>query len=137
MQLYRLAYGSKVAGRLDKTDLKQILTASTRNNAASGVTGVLCFTKGYFFQILEGTRSPLNRTFQRISQDKRHAEVTLIGLEPAPARTFERWSMAFVDDTPATTGIILKHCGTDRLTLDYISMPDAVALGADLITPSH
>jgi hypothetical protein len=137
MQLYRLAYGSKVSGRVTKTDLKQILNASIRNNTPVGVSGLLCFTQGYFFQILEGTRYPINRTFQRISQDPRHAEVVLVGLEPIAERAFGSWSMAFVDDSPATTSIVYKHCGADRLFLDYITLKEATALGQELMKPEN
>lgn len=137
MQLYRLAYGSKVTGRLTKPDLKQILNTSIKNNAPAGISGLLCFTQGYFFQILEGTRYPINRTFQRISQDPRHGEVVLVGMEPIAERAFGSWSMAFVDDSPATTSIVYKHCGADRLVLDYLTFADAVALGQDLLKPAN
>lgn len=136
MPLYRLAYGSKVAGRVTKTDLKQILASSVRNNTEAGISGVLCFTQGLFFQILEGKRTPLNKTFQRISHDPRHADVILIGLEAVAERAFGRWSMAFIDDSEATTSIIYKHCGADQLSLDYITMAEAVALGTDLVKAS-
>lgn len=136
MQLYRLAYGSKVVGRVTKTDLKQILASSVQNNTQAGISGVLCFTSGLFFQILEGTRVPLNKTFQRISRDARHADVVVIGMEAIAERGFGRWFMAFIDDSEATTRIIYKHTGADQLSLDYITMAEAVALGTDLTRAS-
>jgi hypothetical protein len=134
LQLFRLAYGSAVSGQLSKDDLRQILAKSVQNNQAAGLTGALCFTRGYFFQILEGGRFPINQTFQKISRDERHRDIVLIGLAPIESRAFGRWSMAFIDDTPATTSIIFKHCGADRLVLDYLSMEDACALGRDLVS---
>ena len=134
MQLFRLAYGSTVSTRVSKDDLRQILAVSVRNNQAAGITGALCFTHGTYFQILEGRRLPLNQTFQRICRDPRHKDVVMIGLVPIDARAFGKWSMAFIDDTPATTKLIFKHCGTDRLVLDYLSMDDACALGRDLVS---
>ena len=118
---------------MTKDDLRQILAVSVVNNQPAGLTGALCFTRGYFFQILEGARFPLNKTFQKISHDQRHKDIVLIGLVPIQVRAFGNWSMAFIDDTEATTSIIFKHCGADRLVLDYLTMDDACALGRDLV----
>jgi hypothetical protein len=35
-------------------------------------------------------------TFERIQQDERHGDVSLLAFEPTSHRSFENWSMAFV-----------------------------------------
>lgn len=76
-------------------DIAQILDASRRNNAGVGVTGALMFNAGYFAQVLEGPQEAVEATFERIQQDPRHGDVSLMSFEPAE-RTFSDWSMAFV-----------------------------------------
>lgn len=99
-ELYRLVYASRnlLAGSEDEAAeaVMQILTTSQRNNAAVGVTGALLFNKGAFAQVLEGPRRFVEDTFERIQQDDRHGDVTVLQCGPADVRGFADWSMAFV-----------------------------------------
>ena len=98
--LYRLVYYShsrlaaSAAAMADSVG--SILDAARRNNPRLGVTGALMFNRGCFAQVLEGTRESVARTFERIQQDRRHGDVSLLEFAPAKARAFENWSMAFV-----------------------------------------
>jgi hypothetical protein len=98
--LYRLVYYSRNAIPGDSDDLASalasILAKSQANNQRVGVTGALMFNSGCFAQVLEGARSAVEETFERIQQDSRHGEVSLLAFEPAPARAFGNWSMGFV-----------------------------------------
>ena len=125
--MYRLAYKSVVSGTLTKSDLKQILSTSVSRNQADNLTGALCFSRDTFVQVLEGPRHKLNKLFQRIAEDTRHKDVELIGLEPIQDRIFGNWSMAFIDDSKEVRGIILKHCGADRLVVDNLTLLDITA----------
>ena len=98
--LYRLVYASKnlIAGDEDEAAaaIAQILSTSQRNNAAVDVTGALLFNKGAFAQVLEGPRQGVEATFERIQQDDRHSDVTVLQCGPVDGRAFGNWSMAFV-----------------------------------------
>ncbi len=98
--LYRLVYYSRnrIAGSPDiiGAEVCGILHASRSNNVRVAVTGALMFNAGCFAQVLEGPRNEVENTFERIQQDERHADVSLLGFEPRQARHFENWSMAFV-----------------------------------------
>ena len=54
------------------------------------------FGDGHFFQALEGDRKAVNQTYQRITADPRHAEVTILSLKTIPERLFADWSMKYV-----------------------------------------
>lgn len=84
------------------TDIDGILDASRRNNALVGVTGALMFNAAYFAQVLEGPQKAIEATFERIQQDPRHGDVSLMAFEPA-SRTFTDWSMAFVGSGKSAT----------------------------------
>jgi hypothetical protein len=98
--LYRLVYYSRnaVPGGRDALAgaITSILSASQRNNARVDVTGALMFNAGCFAQVLEGPRGAVEDVFERIQQDERHGDVSLLTFEPAPQRTFANWSMGFV-----------------------------------------
>jgi hypothetical protein len=96
---YRLVYYSR--NRIAEPDVRgpaeidQILAASRVNNAAVGITGALMFNAGYFAQVLEGPQQAVEATFERIQQDARHGDVSLLSFDEA-APAFAAWSMAFV-----------------------------------------
>jgi hypothetical protein len=108
MSLHRLVYFSanEIAGSTARLreEVDQILETSRRNNALVGVTGALMFSAGYFGQVLEGPQAAIEMTFERIQQDDRHANVSLLEFVPIATRTFESWAMAFVGE-PADAGL--------------------------------
>jgi len=103
--VHRLVYYSRnhVRGSLDDA-LRDILAASRRNNAHAGVSGALMFNAGCFAQVLEGPRAAVEHTFERIQQDERHGDVSLLGFGAVEGRAFETWSMAFVGGDRAGAG---------------------------------
>ena len=76
--------------------IEQILSASRRNNAKVDVTGALMFNAGCFAQVLEGPKAAVENTFERIQQDERHGDVSVLSFGPVAERAFDRWSMGFV-----------------------------------------
>lgn len=102
--LYRLVYTSRnllQGGEEEqKAAVAGLLAVSKRNNARVGVTGALLFNGGSFAQVLEGSRSAVETTFERIQRDPRHSDVAVLQCEPVAARGFPNWSMGFVGDSP-------------------------------------
>jgi hypothetical protein len=100
MSLYRLVYYShnlvahNAAGF--SNEVENILAKSRVNNDRDGITGALMFNAGCFAQVLEGPLEPVEAAFERIQQDERHGEVSLLSLEPVEARSFPNWAMGFV-----------------------------------------
>ena len=81
--------------------IDEILAVSRRNNTAVGVTGALMFNAGCFAQVLEGPQAAVEATFERIQQDERHGDVSLLAFGPAEERAFETWSMGYVGTSAA------------------------------------
>lgn len=98
--LYRLVYYSRnhIAGNPDEfaDNVAEILAKSRVNNDRDGITGALLFNAGCFAQVLEGPLDAVEAAFERIQQDHRHGEVSLLALEPILARSFPNWAMGFV-----------------------------------------
>lgn len=127
--LYRLVYYSRnaVVGDADSlaAAISSILAKSQANNQRVGVTGALMFNSGCFAQVLEGSSSSIEEVFERIQQDERHGEVSLLAFDPAPSRAFENWSMGFVGasvEDAARYGAIVQESGFDpaRMTGEAI-----------------
>ena len=98
--VYRLVYYSRNHIDGDEEGLKanvaQILARSRDNNNRDGITGALLFNSGCFAQVLEGPLGKVEAAFERIQQDERHGEVSLLALDPISARSFPNWAMGYV-----------------------------------------
>ena len=105
--MHRLVYYS--ANRLNKSPkemtlhIEQILDKSRQNNATVGVTGALIFSEGFFGQVLEGPQPAVEATFERIQNDVRHGDVSLLEFVAVEKRSFDSWSMAYVGKDSGTT----------------------------------
>jgi len=120
MSLFRLVYYSR--NRIAKdpavlaNEIRHILEASRINNARVGVTGALMFNAGCFGQVLEGPPDAVEVVFERIQQDVRHGDVSLLETREVETRAFEAWSMGFVGasvDDAARYGQIAAESGYD------------------------
>ena len=104
-EIHRLVYYSRnlAGGHADilSAELHTILAVSRANNARDGITGALMFNAGCFAQVLEGSLDRVEAAFERIQQDERHGEVSLLALEPIATRSFPNWAMGFVGLTDA------------------------------------
>jgi hypothetical protein len=104
----QLLYVSNTAQPVSVGDLDDILTASRRNNAQLGITGLLLFIDDGFLQVLEGEESAVREVYARVASDPRHGNATVMLDREIPARAFPEWSMGFERpcmDDPETAGM--------------------------------
>jgi len=94
-QLIRCIYASIAVPQFKEDELPMLLEGARRANAEHGVTGMLLYVEGSFFQVLEGEADAVDATYTRITRDPRHTQVTLIIREPIAQRDFSNWTMGF------------------------------------------
>ena len=121
--LYRLIYCSRNviaqvvpgAGTPDgmEREIRAILDTARRRNTADNVTGALLVTASGFAQVLEGPRDVVERTFERIGSDPRHAGVTVLSFTPTERRCFPDWSMGFCGQFASDAEDPLAHLLAD------------------------
>lgn len=107
MSLAQLIYVSLPSPDVGDEQIQEILSTARERNGARAITGYLGFRSGLFLQILEGDRRALTSLFQRIGQDPRHRQVTLLGMHDLEQREFGDWRMGFValsDENLAAAG---------------------------------
>ena len=93
---HRLIYVSAAREEMTSEQLDSILAVARRNNEPAGVTGLLLFHDGSFFQVLEGPKEAVMRIFSAIEKDPRHSRVILLQTQAAASRAFPSWSMGYV-----------------------------------------
>jgi uncharacterized protein (DUF1697 family) len=133
--LVRLLYASRAAKTVGADDLATILRQSKANNPAQGITGVLalCSTGNVFMQALEGGRAPVNKLYNRIAADPRHADVTVLSYEEIDERMFAGWSMGQVNMSRLNTALVLKYSETAALDPFAVSGRVCLALFNELL----
>lgn len=94
-QLIQRIYTSAAREDFKAEGLVELLRGARERNADRGVTGMLLYAEGSFFQVLEGEADAVDALYARIERDQRHGQVTLIIREPIPKRNFDDWTMGF------------------------------------------
>jgi len=98
--MIRILYISQAAPGLSAEQVQEILKSAQRNNAASGLTGVLVHGGGLFMQVLEGPEQTVLRQYVKILDDRRHGDCRILYISPANDRIFEKWSMGMLEADP-------------------------------------
>ena len=95
MQLQELVYTSLSDIHADPDDVKDILTASEKNNKRLEITGLLLYDGERYIQILEGDPEKVDDLFGKIKADSRHVDIELLHKGPITGRSFQNWRMAY------------------------------------------
>jgi hypothetical protein len=99
--LIHCIYTSAASQPLESADISSLLRQARENNQRLGLTGMLLYTEGSFFQVLEGDPNVVDGLYTKILADKRHVQVTKVVSEPIAKRAFDAWSMGFSAATRA------------------------------------
>ena len=95
--LFNLVYCSQVSDGIGQTEVDAIVATARRFNPALGITGVLVFGSGVFFQWIEGPKTNVLELVKRIDADSRHKQMTILSSdEEIRERIFPTWDMELV-----------------------------------------
>ena len=114
------------------TNLRDIVSASQRNNSRDGISGFLIFDKTWFIQILEGNLAQVNETYNRIARDPRHMGATITDARNASARAFPNWTMGGAMRTPEVEEVYLQHGIGSTIDPVRLKAAQIIALALDL-----
>jgi hypothetical protein len=96
-KLYNLVYCSRATAGVDDAQVQRIIATARRSNAEYGITGMLVFGSGIFFQWLEGPRDNVTALMTRLHADTRHNNIVLLSeVEEVRERLFPDWDMELV-----------------------------------------
>jgi hypothetical protein len=95
--LYNLVYCSRATPGMDQAEVQRIVKSAKRSNPVHGITGLLVFGGGIFFQWLEGPRDSVMGLMRILAADPRHESiVSLTEAEEVRERMFPDWDMELV-----------------------------------------
>jgi hypothetical protein len=92
--LCTFVYCSRAAEGVDDAEVGRIVELAQRSNRAQGITGVLVFGNGVFFQLIEGPAAQIQKLIATLHRDPRHHDVvSLDWSEERRERLYPNWEM--------------------------------------------
>lgn len=88
-----LTYRSRSVAPMSELELHRLLRAAQIRNRAEGITGLVIYDSGRFFQWLEGPAEGLARVWDSVSRDPRHTGIEILGNQPTAQRFFGDWDL--------------------------------------------
>ena len=93
MTLEAIAYVSSATGSMTEPELEALLLKARAKNREAGVTGVLLFHDGSFFQYFEGPTEGVQSVYDRILASPLHQGITELMRSSTHDRAFGNWQM--------------------------------------------
>lgn len=141
--LHQTVYCSLASEGVDANAVARIVEQAHAANPGLGITGMLVFGGGVFFQWIEGPRDRILHLMDRIRADPRHRQVvTLSESEEVRERLFPDWDMELVTSGEIRDVLLdalasardEKNISALRLTLMRLGPPETT--GLDALRPS-
>jgi hypothetical protein len=96
--LYHFVYCSRAADGIDDLEVERIVEWAQQHNLARGITGMLAFGSGVFFQWIEGPSAEVQKLIASLHGDTRHYDiVSLEQSEEKRERLYPNWGMEKVE----------------------------------------
>ena len=95
VELVHCIYSSAGIEAYSKDFIMDLLDKAKRKNASLGITGMLLYDEGSFFQVLEGDPEVVESLVKTIQKDTRHDHVVKIIFEEIEERDFSDWTMGY------------------------------------------
>jgi len=93
---FTICYTSKSVKKLTDTEVESIFESTASNNEIRGITGILLYNSGHFFQVLEGEKEEVKKLFyDNIYSDTRHSEVLIVMEKETPVPFFNSYNSKF------------------------------------------
>lgn len=107
--MIQIAYSSTARQLMTTEALSSLQKQAVSFNQANGITGLLIYNDGIFFQVIEGEADAVESLFKRIQSDARHHRVRLVFKIPLTFRDFPSWAMRVENISPDVRKQQLAH----------------------------
>ena len=88
-----VVYVSTATRLMSEEDLESLLRDARAFNESVGITGILLYNDGTFFQYFEGPEDAVERVYERIRASHAHKDLTELLRAAIPMRLFGLWTM--------------------------------------------
>ncbi|WP_298541331.1 BLUF domain-containing protein [uncultured Aquimarina sp.] len=90
-----ISYVSTANPSLTNSEINELFEFVKLNNDSQNITGILMYSDGNFFQVLEGEKDLIQDLFEKILLDPRHYDVIKIFDRKIPNSSFSTYHSSF------------------------------------------
>ena len=91
-------YVSNVSSTLTPMKIQELLSKSQKKNGQKGINGILLFSGGNFYQVLDGPTDIIKQLWEKIKEDDRHHSIIKIFEERASHPSFETYLCDYISE---------------------------------------
>ena len=113
--LSTMIYRSDAVGDMSEDALQALLPAARARNRSEGITGMVVFKEGHYFQWLEGPEAGMARVWDSVSHDARHTNIAILSHQTTPSRLFGDFDMRLLSANKDRSGQIETGPWTEAL----------------------
>ncbi len=106
---------------IKKSEFQELLQNSQERNQMHHITGYIFLSKTKIVQLIEGDDEVIDALYNRIKNDTRHTDVSMILDKEIEKRTMMNWNMA-----------ILDFWNDEKATFDEFSLLDKLYSSTDI-----
>ncbi|WP_029036803.1 BLUF domain-containing protein [Salinimicrobium xinjiangense] len=100
---HAICYLSTASKDLDYLEVRQLLEFCAEKNRSLEIKGILLYSDGNFFQILEGEKEVVLEIFQKIEKDSRHHGIIQIIGRDIPTGSYDGYKVDILTDEKIST----------------------------------
>lgn len=126
-----LTYRSVATTRPSAGELENLVSAARGRNRSLGVTGMLLFEDGRYFQTLEGPPDALEMIWSSVERDPRHRGIEVLSQHLVPSRLFSDWDLLLCDRKGEAAAAGNAAADVPVAVDDYLRRIVQLALDAD------
>lgn len=106
---YVISYVSTQIRELDPSEVVQILYETESRNDRFGVNGLLVYSEGNFFEVIEGEKEMIKELYQHILEDERHKDVILLFQKEVHKPLFDEEEAHFISENTLYRKMKVEH----------------------------
>ena len=95
---YAISYVSTASKDLRQQEIEKILSEAELRNNHKNITGLLLYSEGNFFQIIEGEKAQVQPLYEKIAKDDRHRNVIKLFERPIHKDSFDGYKSDFISE---------------------------------------
>ena len=117
---YAICYVSTAKSNLLKDEINEILSMTEIANNQRGITGLLLYSEGNFFQIIEGEKEETERLYKDIKNDARHFNLIKVFGKEISKDSFDGYKSDFISEDTRYSSERLQNY---KLYLEILDKP--------------
>jgi hypothetical protein len=108
---HAICYISTTNNSFTVGEIETLLPEWRENNNKENIKGILLFSEGNFFQVLEGEKTKVLELFQRIKEDPRHNNIIQVVGQDLSKGSFDHYIVEHLDEAEySKPELVSQYC---------------------------